>query len=559
MPLLGPLTDAASFVGEQSGSGRFTVPQLKTYMAGNFLLLTGGDVVGPVTITQPGGVGTLTALKIERLSAVPIFNSFEYVTEQNYTVALDGTNTNHTTFNVNQTLRNTVGNAHDGLGAFIGATNGHTMVQYSELMSSAAVGPSGDGFNGSLHLNHWITSMRKLDPAFTPTDARPYAAIWGTLWNLIDDTNLSSSLGGAMLNELDIAANGLDERRGRSGLVIIMDTRRAAGAGVVPCEVAHAIAVGGRYGDSPTEGSFITTLDISGNYSVAALDLRKTRTIKTTIQTTLGAPSTVIAVNSILPFTAAGPEKAAISPANPIGVVINSNTYMCIGHALTGFGAQGTLTMTTPVSVADGTAGNVVSRNRSAAIWMQSGSTLNWDDFGNYITYFDAATGSLFTEGGQWRFGVKNQHIMLDATSVFAKSTGSTANLALFSQGAGAVQIGSAEYGGGFQIVSPAGPVVNLLTARGALAGLEPSLAVEGADADIGMSLAMKGNGVFTHIGPGGMVVGGPLKIQGAVGFNNTTPLAKPSVTGSHLNNPALVSLLTELANYGLITNNTAP
>ena len=49
----------------------------------------------------------------------------------------------------------------------------------------------------------------------------------------------------------------------------------------------------------------------------------------------------------------------------------------------------------------------------------------------------------------------------------------------------------------------------------------------------------------------------GHTKIAGNIGFNNTTPIAKPTVTGSRGGNAALASLLTALANYGLITNST--
>ena len=47
-------------------------------------------------------------------------------------------------------------------------------------------------------------------------------------------------------------------------------------------------------------------------------------------------------------------------------------------------------------------------------------------------------------------------------------------------------------------------------------------------------------------------------KIEGAVGFNGTNPIAKPTVTGSRGGNAALASLLTALANYGLITDSTS-
>lgn len=48
-----------------------------------------------------------------------------------------------------------------------------------------------------------------------------------------------------------------------------------------------------------------------------------------------------------------------------------------------------------------------------------------------------------------------------------------------------------------------------------------------------------------------------PTLIGGNVGFNNTAPIAKPSITGSRGGNAALASLITALANYGLVTDST--
>lgn len=55
------------------------------------------------------------------------------------------------------------------------------------------------------------------------------------------------------------------------------------------------------------------------------------------------------------------------------------------------------------------------------------------------------------------------------------------------------------------------------------------------------------------HINP----MGGRTKVCGQIGFNNTTPIAKPTVTGSRGGNAALASLLTSMSNYGLITDST--
>lgn len=47
------------------------------------------------------------------------------------------------------------------------------------------------------------------------------------------------------------------------------------------------------------------------------------------------------------------------------------------------------------------------------------------------------------------------------------------------------------------------------------------------------------------------------VKIVGKSGFNNTAPIAKPTITGSRAANAALASLLTSLASYGLVTDST--
>ena len=48
------------------------------------------------------------------------------------------------------------------------------------------------------------------------------------------------------------------------------------------------------------------------------------------------------------------------------------------------------------------------------------------------------------------------------------------------------------------------------------------------------------------------------LKIKEDVGFYNTAPQTKPTVTGSRAGNAALADLLTELATLGLITDSSS-
>jgi hypothetical protein len=42
------------------------------------------------------------------------------------------------------------------------------------------------------------------------------------------------------------------------------------------------------------------------------------------------------------------------------------------------------------------------------------------------------------------------------------------------------------------------------------------------------------------------------------IGFYNATPIVKPTVTGAHSGNAALQSLLTALANLGLIVDSSS-
>lgn len=65
-------------------------------------------------------------------------------------------------------------------------------------------------------------------------------------------------------------------------------------------------------------------------------------------------------------------------------------------------------------------------------------------------------------------------------------------------------------------------------------------------------------NPTYTFLGTAQALFNGSVKIVGQCGFNNTAPIAKPSVTGSRAGNAALASLLTALASYGLITDGTS-
>lgn len=90
----------------------------------------------------------------------------------------------------------------------------------------------------------------------------------------------------------------------------------------------------------------------------------------TRVRTTLGAPAVTIAVDDIRGFQNTWNSEGqvvAISVANPVNLVVGSNTYALTGAVADGSnvsttpgGISGQLTFSTSVTVADGTAGNAV-------------------------------------------------------------------------------------------------------------------------------------------------------------------------------------------------------
>ena len=66
------------------------------------------------------------------------------------------------------------------------------------------------------------------------------------------------------------------------------------------------------------------------------------------------------------------------------------------------------------------------------------------------------------------------------------------------------------------------------------------------------------GNLRVTRVSGSGVATLSNLQVVASVGFNNTSPVAKQTVTGSRGGNAALASLLTALSNYGLITDSSS-
>lgn len=95
----------------------------------------------------------------------------------------------------------------------------------------------------------------------------------------------------------------------------------------------------------------------------------------------------------------------------------------------------------------------------------------------------------------------------------------------------------------------------NYLDVAGGMPGSTPIIQAGGVSTDVGVVVRAKGSGaVDLQSGDGTNKV----RVNNTgVGFQGTNPIAKPPITGSRGGNAALASLLTQLANYGLITDST--
>lgn len=90
--------------------------------------------------------------------------------------------------------------------------------------------------------------------------------------------------------------------------------------------------------------------------------------------------------------------------------------------------------------------------------------------------------------------------------------------------------------------------------------GINTFVKAKGTTTDVALVLRPLGTSSVSLQTPGGSV-GVAVKDAGAgvlVGFYGTTPVAKPTATGSRGGNAALASLLTALANLGLLVDSTS-
>jgi hypothetical protein len=114
---------------------------------------------------------------------------------------------------------------------------------------------------------------------------------------------------------------------------------------------------------------------------------------------------------------------------------------------------------------------------------------------------------------------------------------------------------GSASNGGSLVLMAGNGT-----STKGAVNITIPGAATESISCSEFVTLVSDpGGSSFFRVSGNDVTISGEIGLEGtALGFFGTSPQAKPTITGSRGSNAALASLLTALANMGLITNSTS-
>lgn len=362
-----------------------------------------------------------------------------------------------------------VGNQYSG-GTFVDGP-GNNAYNFAASLNSTAINYSGEPTAPQAESQHVAAAsavVRSLPQGGVPA-GRQMAQCWAHWMPVSDTTQLPSSVANAILGiEMDMEAGNVDDGNNRAGIVMVATPSVPLASSGYPAEIGVGIGMVGHLstvaGANELDGFFKSCLQPGGPYSISCVDTRGSQRMNTTVATTLGAPSTTLHVANCWGFTSANLGNKPVSPTNTAAITINGNAYTQTGWASDGPGTtSGTLTLSTAVSVADGTAGNAVN-GASHTFWLNTG-----DDIALTL---DGGTRILADTSGRLNFYSLNEQVM---------------------------QLGA----GGEALV------VGSLTVKGSL-------------------------GLFGGAAPG-----------------------QQTVTGAKGGNAALASLITALAQYGLVIDNT--
>lgn len=423
LPLVGGVVGGAITLPGNPSSALQAAPKQYVDMAiANVLPLSGGTLTGPLSLASPPTVGVQAATKsyvdsklatsggtmTGALSLAQAYTGSSVpsmlvasraqssagdgpLVSTSLTVSMSGgapySNANMVlTTNVGSVL-NSSGNATDGPSA-----EAYSLVSY---LNSNALRPLNVATVAAQHVSITSAPTRNLPPGGVPT-GRQMAELWALWLPTVDTTNLPSSITNAITaNESDLQANNVDDANGRFGLQLIVNEAVPLSSGGYPLEWAYGILT-----STSATSQFKWMAHFGGNYSIAVVDTRSafpngTAKGAPTIITSLTSPSTSIHVSNVLPFTAAGVSGTPVSTSNTSQIKVGSGTYQQTGYSFDGPGlTSGILTLSSPVSISDGTYGNVVT-NSSRTIWMGTGHQIAFDYGGTINVFYDANVGAL--------------------------------------------------------------------------------------------------------------------------------------------------------------------
>lgn len=322
-----------------------------------------------------------------------------------------GTNANANLAEITQTIVEGGGASHVESALQVKSTIGGSPLtnvwNLTARLYSTALVAAGAGATDSQHVALMGAATRNLPSGGVPA-GDTMAELWSGYFPTVDATNLASSVAGAISGtETDCNANNRDDANARFGHQVDCVPWTSLANGGYVNEWGVGMGFSGHATAGQFDGFFKWVVKAAAPYSISLFDARSSAPMDTTVKTTLGAPSTTIAVNNVWGFTSAGPDALPVSVSNPGPVTINGTAYTQTGFTIDGPGVtSGTITLSTAVSVANGTAGNKVECN-ARAIWLPTGakialdtggtSTISIDGSGNFI--FSGFSGTLLTLG----------------------------------------------------------------------------------------------------------------------------------------------------------------
>jgi hypothetical protein len=350
---------------------------------------SGDTMTGPLAMSQPfTGSGAPTLMAATRAQSAIGDSS---VVSSSMTLAFAG---GLGSSNINTLLTT---NVDSNLGSNGDAADGPSVDVYSlvSYLNSSALRPLNASPTAARHFSIQSAPTRSLPPGGIPA-GRQMAGLWGLWLPIVDQTNLPSSVSNSLFgNETDLQANNIDDANCRVGLMLSATEAVPLASGGYPLEWAYGIIT-----TTSMTAQFKSMVNLRGNYCTAVIDTRNACSngaagTPPAVTASLSSPTTGIHVSNVLPFTSSGQHDLPVSSSNAAQVKIGSGTYALTGYSFDGPGLQsGTITLSTPVSVADGTTGNLVT-NSSRTIWLATGQQIAFDYDGATTAFYDSSIGAL--------------------------------------------------------------------------------------------------------------------------------------------------------------------